>query len=80
MVLRARRGVGGDVPGPWQGRGQARIARRVHVGELEPEPCFRAPRAIGIRDCYYGTVRHHRGEGQSALSRVSVCRWAHRQG
>jgi hypothetical protein len=40
MVLRARRGVGGDVPGPWQGRRQARIAQRLHVGELEPEPCF----------------------------------------
>jgi len=40
VVLRARRGVGGDVPGPWQGRRQARIAQRLHVGELEPEPCF----------------------------------------
>ena len=33
-----------------------------------------SPRAIAIRDCYYGTVRHHRGGGRSALSRVSVCR------
>ena len=40
VVLRARRGVGSDVPGPWQGRRQARIAQRLHVGELEPEPCF----------------------------------------
>ena len=40
VLLRARRGVGGDVPGPWQGRRQARIAQRLHVGELEPEPCF----------------------------------------
>ena len=39
MVLRARRGVGSDVPGPWQGRRQARIAQRLDVGELEPEPC-----------------------------------------
>ena len=40
VLLRARRGVGGDAPGPWQGRRQARIAQRLHVGELEPEPCF----------------------------------------
>ena len=39
VVLRARRGVGSDVPGPWQGRRQARIAQRLDVGELEPEPC-----------------------------------------
>jgi hypothetical protein len=40
MVLRARRGVGGDVRGPWQGRWHARIAQGRRVGELEPEQPF----------------------------------------
>eukprot|EP00964_Phaeocystis_antarctica_P143086 scaffold108560_cov72-Phaeocystis_antarctica.AAC.3 len=37
MVLRARRGVGGDVPGPWQGRLPARIAQPRRVGEFYPK-------------------------------------------
>jgi len=32
-----RRGVGGDVRGPWQSRTHARIAQGRRVGELEPE-------------------------------------------
>ena len=38
--LGARRGVAGDVPGPWQGRRHARITQRRRVGELEPESYF----------------------------------------
>ena len=52
MVLRARRGVRGDVPGPWQGRLPARIAQRLHVGELEPEPCF-----LGVGGQFHDLVR-----------------------
>ena len=52
MVLRARRGVGGDVPGLWQGRLPARIAQRLHVGELEPEPCF-----LGVGGQFHDLVR-----------------------
>ena len=37
VVLRARRGVGGDVRGPWQGRTHATISQGRRVGELEPE-------------------------------------------
>jgi len=40
MVLRARRGVGGDVTGPWQGRLPARIAQARRVGEFYPKLRF----------------------------------------
>ena len=39
MVLRARRGVGGDVRGSWPCHWHARITQRRRVGGLEPKNC-----------------------------------------
>ena len=36
-VLGARRGLGGDSPGPWPARWHARITQRPRDGELQPE-------------------------------------------
>ena len=53
---------------------QARAhAKRAEDREERWHPARRARLASGIATTVR-TVRHHRGEGQSALSRVSVCR------
>ena len=52
VVLGACRRVGGDVPWLWQGRRQARITQRLHVGELEPEQYF-----LGVGGSFQDLVR-----------------------